>query len=208
MVGWSALRHGLRWPGAPLDPLGWHVHEMLVGFFGAAAAGFLLTASAAWTGRAPLSGYRLGLLAAAWCAGRVACGFGAAWPDGLVAALDLLFPLGLLAVIATTIVASGNRPNLPLVLVVAAVPLANLAYHFGPGIGVAGARHAGIVVHGPLLAQMLMHLAEEQTGPLSAFEFRATAPLYHHEAAELCWNDGALWVRGPDGRQCMQATAC
>ncbi len=68
--------------------------------------------------------------------------------------------------------------------------------------------YAGLVVHGPLLAQMLMLLAEGQLGrPLAQFDYRATAPLIAGETAEFCWNDGALWARGPDGRQCMEATA-
>lgn len=66
----------------------------------------------------------------------------------------------------------------------------------------------GLVVHGPLLAQMLMLLAERTLGPLSSFDFRATAPALHGEPIAFCLgNDGAMWVRGSDGRQCMQATA-
>ncbi|MDM7968288.1 MAG: MaoC family dehydratase N-terminal domain-containing protein [Paracoccaceae bacterium] len=68
--------------------------------------------------------------------------------------------------------------------------------------------YAGLVTHGPLLAQHLMLLAEERLGTLRQFSFRATAPLMHFEAADLCWcDDGTMWVRGPDGRQCMQAQA-
>ena len=65
----------------------------------------------------------------------------------------------------------------------------------------------GLVVHGPLLAHLLMGLAARQLGGLTNFSYRATAPLMHHEAATLCWKDGQVWVRGPDGRQCMTATA-
>ncbi|MBE0414568.1 MaoC family dehydratase N-terminal domain-containing protein [Yoonia sp.] len=65
----------------------------------------------------------------------------------------------------------------------------------------------GLVVHGPLLAHLLMGLAEGQLGNLTAFSYRATAPLMHHETATLCWNGGQAWVRGPDGRQCMMAEA-
>jgi 3-methylfumaryl-CoA hydratase len=68
--------------------------------------------------------------------------------------------------------------------------------------------YAGLVTHGPLLAQHLMLMAVEKLGQLRSFSFRATAPLMHFEAADLCWcNDGTMWVRGPDGRQCMQAQA-
>lgn len=65
--------------------------------------------------------------------------------------------------------------------------------------------YAGLVVHGPLLAQGLMLLAEEKAA-VREFRFRATAPLLHDEVAELCRNGSDMWVRGPDGRQCMSAT--
>lgn len=67
--------------------------------------------------------------------------------------------------------------------------------------------YAGLVVHGPLLAQQLMLLAQELMGPLAEFSFRATAPLMHFEEATLCCKGRDLWVRAPDGRQCMQARA-
>ncbi|MFT6459642.1 acyl dehydratase [Pseudophaeobacter arcticus] len=67
--------------------------------------------------------------------------------------------------------------------------------------------YTGLVVHGPLLAQQLMLLAQELMGPLAEFSFRATAPLMHFEAATLCCRGRDLWVRAPDGRQCMQAQA-
>ena len=65
----------------------------------------------------------------------------------------------------------------------------------------------GLVVHGPLLAQHLMLLAEEVGGALRSFAFRASSPLMHFETATFCRNGEDLWVRGPDGRQCMSATA-
>lgn len=65
----------------------------------------------------------------------------------------------------------------------------------------------GLVVHGPLLAHLLMGIAQRELGTLQTFTYRATSPLMHHEAATLCWKDGRAWVRGPDGRQCMAAEA-
>ncbi|MEX0351165.1 MAG: MaoC family dehydratase N-terminal domain-containing protein [Paracoccaceae bacterium] len=67
--------------------------------------------------------------------------------------------------------------------------------------------YAGLVVHGPLLAQLLMFFAQDLMGPLAKFRFRATAPLLHFEPAELCASETALWVRGPDGRLCMESQA-
>ncbi|MGR3615145.1 MAG: acyl dehydratase [Paracoccaceae bacterium] len=65
--------------------------------------------------------------------------------------------------------------------------------------------YEGLVVHGPLLAQHLMLLAEDIKGVLSEFSFRATSPLMHFEQATFCRNGNDLWVRGPDGRLCMSA---
>ncbi|WP_406645852.1 acyl dehydratase [Aliisedimentitalea scapharcae] len=67
--------------------------------------------------------------------------------------------------------------------------------------------YTGLVVHGPLLAQHLMLMAEDVMGPLETFSFRASSPLMHFETATLCRNGNDLWVRGADGRQCMSAVA-
>jgi len=67
--------------------------------------------------------------------------------------------------------------------------------------------YGGLVVHGPLLAQLLILKAEREQGPLAGFSFRATAPLMHWEEAALCRRGRDLWVRGPDGRQVMYARA-
>ena len=67
--------------------------------------------------------------------------------------------------------------------------------------------YSGLVIHGPLLAQYLMLLAERQLGPLKSFRFRATSALIHTEPAEFCIKADTLWVRAPDGRECMQAMA-
>jgi 3-methylfumaryl-CoA hydratase len=67
--------------------------------------------------------------------------------------------------------------------------------------------YSGLVVHGPLLAQLLMLFATEMLGrPIEEFRYRATAPLICGEEGTFCWRDRELWVRGPDGRQCMAAT--
>ena len=71
--------------------------------------------------------------------------------------------------------------------------------------------YPGLVTHGPLLAQMLIHFAVDLLGTLRTFEFRATSPLFDFEAATLCAKNEkaaiSLWVRGPDGRLCMSAKA-
>ncbi|MFN3937986.1 MAG: MaoC family dehydratase N-terminal domain-containing protein [Gemmobacter sp.] len=67
--------------------------------------------------------------------------------------------------------------------------------------------YPGPVVHGPLLAQLLMLRATRDLGALRRFDFRATAPLILGEGAVLCRAGTDLWVRGPGGRMCMRATA-
>ena len=71
--------------------------------------------------------------------------------------------------------------------------------------------YPGLVVHGPLLAQMLIHFASSLLGGLNRFSFRATAPLFDFETATLCAIKTEagfdLWVRGPDGRLNMTAQA-
>ena len=68
--------------------------------------------------------------------------------------------------------------------------------------------YPGLVVHGPLQAQLLIDLAEAHLGPLAGFAFRGTSALTHVETASLCLGSGhRLWVRAADGRQCMKAIA-
>jgi 3-methylfumaryl-CoA hydratase len=63
-----------------------------------------------------------------------------------------------------------------------------------------------LILHGPLLAQLLMLMGERMLcKPLTEVTYRATAPLIVTQGATLCWNDGAAWVRGPQGEQCMEA---
>lgn len=65
----------------------------------------------------------------------------------------------------------------------------------------------GLVVHGPLLAQCLMLLAEEHSAPLTKFAFRGAAPLMHHEMARLCGSGTGYWVQTAGGRLIMSAEA-
>ena len=97
------------------DPLAWHIHEMLFGFVMAAIAGFLLTAIPNWTGRRPVSGALLALLAALWLLGRISCLISVLLPPWQAIAADLSFPLLLVAAVAREIVAGRNWRNLPLI---------------------------------------------------------------------------------------------
>jgi uncharacterized protein involved in response to NO len=119
------------------DPLAWHIHEMLFGFVMAAIAGFLLTAIPNWTGRHPVNGGQLALLAGLWLLGRIACLASALVPAGIAIAADLSFPVLLAGFIAREIVAGRNWRNLPLVAPVIVLGIANLLMHLeGDGVAV------------------------------------------------------------------------
>jgi 3-methylfumaryl-CoA hydratase len=72
--------------------------------------------------------------------------------------------------------------------------------------------YPGLVVHGPLLATLLLELAAGlRPEPPARFAFRATAPVFARERFETCAREAAgglaLWVRGGDGRLAMTAEA-
>ena len=119
------------------DPLTWHIHEMLFGFVMAAVAGFLLTAIPNWTQRLPISGLPLALLAGLWLLGRIACLVSALVPPWLAIAADLSFPVVLVGVVAREIIAGRNWRNLPVVVPVTVLGIANLLMHLeAEGVGV------------------------------------------------------------------------
>src|SRR5208283_5815187 len=98
--------------------------------------GFLLTAIPNWTGRAPVSGVPLGLLAATWALGRAACLVSAWLPVWAAPIADLLFPLALELVAARELLAANNRRNYPLLLPVVVLGAENLLMHL-EALGVA-----------------------------------------------------------------------
>jgi uncharacterized protein involved in response to NO len=102
---------------------------MLFGFVMAAVAGFLLTAIPNWTGRQPVSGAPLTLLAGLWLLGRISCLISALLPPWLAIVADLSFPLVLAGVVAREIVAGRNYRNLPMTAAVTGLAIANLLMH-------------------------------------------------------------------------------
>jgi uncharacterized protein involved in response to NO len=135
----SAIQGYVAIPTA-FDPIGWHAHEMLFGFVLAAIAGFLLTAIPNWTGRLPLQGLPLAVLAGVWLLGRGAV-FGSAWIGvGIAAALDLSFLALLLIVVLREILAGRNWRNLAMPVVLGGLLVANALTHAdAAGIAATGA---------------------------------------------------------------------
>ena len=75
--------------------------------------------------------------------------------------------------------------------------------------------HAGLIVHGPLLAILLLDLLHREmpNATITKFEFRATAPVYEdheftvHGAPAPGGETIDLWVRRHDGALAMKASA-
>ena len=62
--------------------------------------------------------------------------------------------------------------------------------------------YTGLVVHGPLLAHLMMQMATKLHGSFTDFSYRGASPLILGEEATLCANDTHFWVKGSDGRLC------
>ncbi|MBE0532149.1 MAG: NnrS family protein [Rhodospirillales bacterium] len=129
LVLWLAVLTGVVVLPSAFDAVTWHAHEMLFGFVFAAVAGFLLTAVPSWTGRPPLNGLPLVLLALLWVAGRVGVAFSAVIGPGAAAVLDLALPVALVVVIAREIVASRNWRNLPMAVGLTILAAASGLFH-------------------------------------------------------------------------------
>jgi uncharacterized protein involved in response to NO len=130
-----AFSGSLDLPSA-FEPLIWHRHEMLFGFVGSIVAGFLLTAIPNWTGRLPLAGLPLAGLVGLWAAARAAMLFSATTGMAAAAFLDVGFYLVLAGFAAREVLASKSR-NLPIVIMVLLLGIANATDH----VGAAGLMH-------------------------------------------------------------------
>ena len=126
-IGWS-VRSG-EWPAEAVPLFTWHGHEMLFGFAAAAIAGFLLTAVPSWTGTRPVSGYPLVGLIVLWALGRVEST--PLWePTSLVAqSLSVAFFPALATIVAVPIAAARNFRNLPFLLFLGLLFLADVLFH-------------------------------------------------------------------------------
>ncbi len=110
-------------------PLDWHIHEMLFGFLPAVIAGFLLTAIPNWTGRPPVRGNLLLMMAVVWVCGRVAvaCSGQIGWRAAMLVDASFLLLAG--AVAAREVLAAKNLRNMRVVALVLLLFACNVAFH-------------------------------------------------------------------------------
>mgnify|MGYP001600347784 FL=1 len=119
------------WPEQAIAAMHWHAHEMIFGFIAAAIAGFLLTAVPGWTGRSPYAGMPLVGLSALWLCGRLAMFPFLPIPPWAVAAIDLAFFPALVLTLAPPLIRARKLKNLPFIVLLTALFLANLSFHLG-----------------------------------------------------------------------------
>jgi len=110
----------------------WHAHEMLFGFAGAVAVGFLLTAAQTWTGVASISGNKLMLLTLVWLAARGAFFITATGIDNLnlylVIGLQTLWWLSAIITLANMLIAAKSKNNYQFLLVLGVLCALNTIY--------------------------------------------------------------------------------
>ncbi|THT98440.1 NnrS family protein [Lampropedia puyangensis] len=107
----------------------WHAHEMIWGFVGSIAVGFLLTAAANWTGINPAQGRWLICLTGLWCIARVGFVLPGAFAFVFAALSECLFFCSAAWAIGSTIVKTRSQRNyavIGLMLVLAATDAAYL----------------------------------------------------------------------------------
>jgi len=113
-----------------LPPVAWHVHSLLFGYVPAIIAGFLLTAVPNWTGRLPVAGWPLAGLVALWLAGQAATLASAHLGARLTAAVALAFLCSVIVVAGREIVKAGNWRNMPVLLIVILLTVAQALFHW------------------------------------------------------------------------------
>jgi len=111
-----------------LSPRDWHVHEMVFGYIPAVLAGFLLTAIPNWTGRLPVAGRPLMLLAGLWLAGRVAMAISNIAPTAC-AVTDAGFLIALAGIAWREVIAGKKLRHAPVCVLLTLFALANAGFH-------------------------------------------------------------------------------
>ncbi len=125
MVLWIGLLAGALDFPTEFAPVTWHFHELFFGFVSAAIAGFLLTAIPNWTGRLPLQGGPLLVLVVLWMVGRAAVLLSSWIAPSAVVAADLSFLILFTLAVAREIFVGRNWRNLPVVIALTLLTLAN-----------------------------------------------------------------------------------
>ena len=131
MAAWIGFyRYGLHLQPDGISMFQWHAHEMIFGYSMAVIAGFLLTAAWNWTGEKTASGAGLAWIFIPWALARLFMmgGAGFLW---YAAIADLAFMLGLCFATARPIIRTRQTRQIPVLIILALMALANLAFFSG-----------------------------------------------------------------------------
>ncbi|WP_340107646.1 NnrS family protein [Pikeienuella sp. HZG-20] len=206
MALWAAMLSGRDVLATAFDPVSWHAHEFIFGYLGAVLAGFLLTMTPNWTGRLPVVGWPLAGLVSLWLAGRGAVAASQFAPWGLVMAVDLAFPVVLVAALLREVVAGRAWTSLPVLGLAAGMILGNALFHLAAARGGDPAGGAGLRL-GVGVAVMLISLVGGRIIPSFTRNWLARrggrdlpAPHGRADAAVLGLTLAALavWVARPE----------
>ncbi len=114
--------------GNPLSLVYWHAHEMLWGFIITIAVGFLLTASATWTGTNPMHGWPLGVLSILWIIARIGFLFGGITGFWIATAAELIFFVMSAVALARVVIKGKSKRNYGLPILVFMLGIADLLF--------------------------------------------------------------------------------
>ncbi len=129
MILWIVALSGRITLPTHLPMIDWHVHALLFGFVPAVMAGFLMTAIPNWTGRLPVMGTPLAVLALVWILGRLVMLVSAETGPAVAAAIDIAFLGALSFVAAREVIAGRNWRNLKVLIPVSVLLIANIVFH-------------------------------------------------------------------------------
>ncbi|AZV77456.1 NnrS family protein [Parasedimentitalea marina] len=107
-LAWWPLGVQIGLPAPGFEPVVlWHAHELIFGFAGAAAGGYLLTALPSWTAKPLMNGAPLKLLLLFWGVGRLATAMADHTPFALLIGLNASYPVWLAAILCHQTLSSG-----------------------------------------------------------------------------------------------------
>lgn len=130
MLAWGlSLHFGWSPSAALLIPMTWHAHGMLYGFASALVGGFLLTASASWTGIATTTPRGLWLLTATWVIARVL--LLTPLPFWVGALFDVGYLFGLVFLVGRVLWLSHNKRNAFLIGILLFYTGLDIAFYVG-----------------------------------------------------------------------------
>lgn len=208
---WLAALSGLWAPATTIDLAAWHGHELIFGYGGAVVIGFALTAIPNWTGRLPVRGWGLALLAGGWAVARLASLAGLANEGAMQVAirLDVAVLAAFVGLVWREIVAGRNWRNLPVAGlftlflaadVVSVIQRLDLVQALAPG---PNGRHAGLACLILLVSLIGGRIVPSFTGNWlrQRGASRLPVPFGRYDAVVLAATALALaaWLAGPGG---------